>query len=256
VAKRYPSAVATTSPITVTAIHVLLVDDHRKLREPLALYLRRQGLEATTAADAARMKALLAEQRFDVIVLDVMLPDGDGFSLCRELRQRDSTPVILLTARGEVDDRVLGLEQGADDYVTKPFEPRELVARIRTLHRRYRATAPTPAEEPAPATAYRFAGWRYAPLTQTLQHPDGSNRRLGQAEGRLLLAFLRQPQEVLHRDLLLARIRSPERPLEDRSLDRQVSRLRLRLALAAGESPLRTVWGRGYLLDCPVEALD
>ncbi|WP_295465404.1 response regulator transcription factor [uncultured Pseudomonas sp.] len=240
----------------MTAIHVLLVDDHRKLREPLATYLRRQGFEATPAADATRMKALLAEQRFDVIVLDVMLPDGDGFSLCRELRERSDTPVILLTACGEVDDRVRGLEQGADDYLTKPFEPRELVARIRTLHRRYQATAPALPSEPAPAAAYRFADWHYIPLTQCLRHPDGSARRLGQAEARLLLAFLRQPQAVLHRDRLLAQVRAPDRELEDRSLDRQVSRLRLRLADAAGESPLRTVWGRGYLLDCPVEALD
>ncbi|MDQ7914141.1 response regulator transcription factor [Pseudomonas sp. 102515] len=240
----------------MTAIHVLLVDDHRKLREPLAIYLRRQGLEATTAADATRMKALLAQQRFDVIVLDVMLPDGDGFSLCRELRQRDTTPVMLLTARGEVDDRVLGLEQGADDYLTKPFEPRELVARIRTLHRRYQATTPTVAVEPTPAAAYRFADWHYIPLTQCLRHADGSTRRLGQAEARLLLAFLCQPRTVLHRDLLLHQVRPPDRALEDRSLDRQVSRLRLRLADPAGESPLRTVWGRGYLLDCPVEALD
>lgn len=240
----------------MTAIHVLLVDDHRKLREPLAIYLRRQGFEATTAADATRMKALLAQQRFDVIVLDVMLPDGDGFSLCRELRQRDTTPVILLTARGELDDRVLGLEQGADDYLTKPFEPRELVARIRTLHRRSRTTAPPPMRESIPAAIYRFAGWHYAAVSQRLQYPDGSTRRLGQAEARLLLAFLCQPQTVLHRDLLLDRVRPPDRELEDRSLDRQVSRLRLRLTDPAGESPLRTVWGRGYLLDCPVEALD
>ncbi|MEH3021724.1 MAG: response regulator transcription factor [Pseudomonas oryzihabitans] len=239
----------------MTAIHVLLVDDHRKLREPLATYLRRQDFEVTTAADAARMSALLAEQRFDVIVLDVMLPDGDGFSLCRELRQRSDTPVLLLTARGEVDDRVFGLDQGADDYLTKPFEPRELVARLRTLHRRYQATATACPSEPL-AAAYRFVGWHYVPVSQRLLHPDGSARRLGQAEARLLLAFLRQPQTVLHRDRLLAQVRAPDRELEDRSLDRQVSRLRLRLAGAAGESPLRTVWGRGYLLDCPVEALD
>lgn len=238
-------------------MRILLAEDDMLLGDGIRAGLALEGDTVDWVTDGQAAQAALETDPFDLVVLDIGLPRRSGLEVLASLRKRgDATPVLILTARDKVTDRVTGLDTGADDYLTKPFEPRELVARIRTLHRRYQATAPALPSEPEPAAAYRFADWHYIPLTQCLRHPDGSARRLGQAEARLLLAFLRQPQAVLHRDRLLAQVRAPDRELEDRSLDRQVSRLRLRLADAAGESPLRTVWGRGYLLDCPVEALD
>ena len=240
----------------MTAIHVLLVDDHRKLREPLAIYLRRQGLEATTAADATRMKALLAQQRFDVIVLDVMLPDGDGFSLCRELRQRDTTPIILLTARGEVDDRVLGLEQGADDYLTKPFSARELLARINAVLRRTRMLPPNLTVSES-SRLIGFGQWQLDTSARHLLDDAGTVVALSGAEYRLLRVFLDHPQRVLSRDQLLNLTQGREADIFDRSIDLLVSRLRQRLGDDAREPEyIKTVRSEGYVFSLPVRLVE
>ena len=229
----------------MTAIHVLLVDDHRKLREPLAIYLRRQGLEATTAADATRMKALLAQQRFDVIVLDVMLPDGDGFSLCRELRQRDTTPIILLTARGEVDDRVLGLEQGADDYLTKPFLMQELLLRVQhILQRAYRA-------ELQRGAAGRLAlGARTVELADALVRlPDGRTLPLTATERALLQKLAENRGHIVTYDALFESVWGQDYFGGENTLGVHIRHLREKIEDNASKPRyLLTVRGIGYKL--------
>jgi DNA-binding response OmpR family regulator len=237
---------------------ILIVDDHRKVREPLALYLRRHDFNVVTAGDAAQMWSMLAHTAFDAIVLDVGLPDGNGFDLCQTLHRRMNVPVILLTALGEPADRVRGLDLGADDYVVKPFEPRELVARIHSVLRRRgvqqaRQTDVTLPPAPPAALHYRFANWTYDAGANVLSRPDGSRVKLSTAEGRLLHVFLLHPQTVLARDRLIDLVTRPGAEVFDRSIDRQVSRLRLKLADPSRESDLlRTVWGDGYVLTADV----
>ncbi|QEI09413.1 response regulator [Pigmentiphaga aceris] len=246
----------------------MVVDDHRKIRDPLAVYLRRHGFDVRTAPDAAAMHMLLRHERFDVIVLDVMLPDGDGFDLCRQIHAEHDSLVILLTALGESEERVRGLELGADDYVVKPFDPRELVARIQSvLRRRSRTLAqgaampPVAVEEiPAqpPVRRYGFAGWVFDVDLGRLTRPSGAPVALSEVECRLLLALLQHPNTVLSRERLLDLTegeRSGE-PAFDRTIDRQVSRLRLKLSDDARQSELlRTVWGNGYRLVADVKVL-
>ncbi|KQQ64975.1 two-component system response regulator [Pseudomonas sp. Leaf127] len=246
------SSVASPAPCPP---RILVVDDHRKIRDPLAVYLRRHRFEVRTAEDAAGMWQLLAQQRFDVIVLDVMLPDGDGFELCHRLHRRENIPVILLTARDTSADRVRGLDIGADDYVTKPFEPRELVARINSLLRRRGATVAA-----APAVAviadtvrHAFAGLSFTHSTGLLVHSDGSMVRLSRVESRLLSVFLAHPNQVLSRQKLIDLTTRPDHEVFDRAIDRQISRLRRKLRdNAAVPELLRTVWGDGYILASPV----
>lgn len=239
-----------------TAPCVLIVDDSRKIREPLAAYLRRHTFDVRTAADAAGMWQLLKQHAFDVIILDVSLPDGDGFDLCSRLHRRADTPVILLTARDTSADRVRGLDLGADDYVTKPFEPRELVARINSVLRRHR---PGAAKQVASTSAlkmspcYRFAGWLYNPSHTTLTRDQGAQIVLSTVESKLLQVFLDQPNTLLPRERLIDLTTATDSDVSDRAIDRQVSRLRRKLAYSAGEPELlRTVWGGGYLFAADV----
>ena len=234
------------------APRVLVVDDHRKIREPLAIYLRRHSFEVRTAEDAAGMWQLLKTQAFDVIVLDVLLPDGDGFELCNQLHRRSNTPVILLTARDTAADRIRGLDLGADDYVTKPFEPRELVARINSVLRRQgRATGPT-----APSTgarAYQFSGWHFSVTSATLRRGAHPDIQLSTAESRLLQVFLAHPNTLLPRERLIDLTAAADSDVSDRAIDRQVSRLRRKLAHdTEAVDLLRTIWGGGYLLAADV----
>lgn len=243
------------SPAT-PAPRILVVDDHRKIRDPLAVYLRRHLFEVRTAEDAAGMWQLLAQQRFDVIVLDVMLPDGDGFELCHSLHRRENIPVILLTARDTSADRVRGLDIGADDYVTKPFEPRELVARINSLLRRRGAVQVEPPALPVSVDAleHEFAGMRFNAGTGTLVRADGSVVRLSTVESRLLGVFLAHPQQVLSRQRLIDLTTRPGSEVFDRAIDRQISRLRRKLDdNPAVPELLRTVWGDGYRLAAQVQ---
>jgi DNA-binding response OmpR family regulator len=233
---------------------ILIVDDHRKIRDPLAVYLRRHSFDVRTAEDAAGMWQLLKQQSFDVVVLDVMLPDGDGFDLCGMLHRRANLPVILLTARDASADRVKGLDLGADDYVTKPFEPRELVARINSvLRRRGTQVALDQALSASSMQRYEFAGLSFISSTEMLLRADGSQVQLSTAEGRLLTVFLKHPNLTLDRQRLLDLTARPGSDIYDRAIDRQISRLRRKLV----DDPLqpqllRTVWGGGYVLAADV----
>jgi DNA-binding response OmpR family regulator len=231
---------------------ILVVDDHRKIRDPLAVYLRRHSFDVRTAEDAAGMWQLLKQQAFDVVVLDVMLPDGDGFELCGMLHRRSNLPVILLTARDTSADRVRGLDLGADDYLTKPFEPRELVARINSVLRR-RGTSlrvDTPPAEVTPVLQrYDFAGLSFMSATDMLTRADHSQVRLSTAESRLLNVFLKHPNITLDRQRLMDLTTRPGNEVFDRAIDRQISRLRRKLADDPQQPELlRTVWGGGYVL--------
>ena len=201
------------------------------------------------AEDAAKGRAALLEHTPDLVLLDIMMPGEDGLSLCRHLREAKDLPVILLTARGEATDRIVGLEIGADDYVVKPFEPRELVARIRSVLRRS-ARAPAAPEEDA---LYEFEGWQLDPLKRRLTDPQGAVVPTSSAEFRLLIAFVTHPRQVLDRDRLLDMVQGREAHLFDRAVDNQVSRLRRKIEEDSREPKLiQTVWGGGYRLAADV----
>lgn len=222
---------------------ILLVDDKRSLREPLAEYLTRQGFAVREAESAAGARTILASETPDIALLDIMMPGEDGLSLCRHLVETRQLPTILLTAKGEAMDRIIGLEIGADDYVTKPFEPRELVARIRSVLRRAERPVAAPAEE----LLYRFEGWQLDPLKRRLTDPEGALVPLSTAEFRMLRAFCDHPRQVLDRDRLLDMVQGREAHLFDRAVDNQVSRLRRKIE-ADSRDPhfIQTVRGGGY----------
>jgi two-component system OmpR family response regulator len=230
-------------------VRLLLVDDEPGLREPLAEYLSGQGFDVFQAEDSAKARTLLRETRPDLVLLDIMMPGEDGLSLCRHLIEARQLPVIFLTARGEATDRIVGLEIGADDYVVKPFEPRELVARIRSVLRR--ASRPQPAAEED--ALYEFDGWQLDPLKRRLTDPEGAVVAISSAEFRLLMAFLQFPRQVLDRDRLLDMVQGREAHLFDRAVDNQISRLRRKIETNRGEPKLiQTVWGGGYRLAADV----
>ena len=228
---------------------LLLVDDEASLREPLAEYLARQGFVVRQAEDAAKARSALLEETPDLVLLDIMMPGEDGLSLCRHLSESKNLPVIMLTAKGESMDRIVGLEIGADDYVAKPFEPRELVARIRSVLRRA-SKASSPTDEDA---LYEFDGWKLDPLKRKLTDPEGTIVPVSSAEFRLLVAFLNHPRQVLDRDRLLDMVQGREAHLFDRAVDNQVSRLRRKMEHDSRDPKLiQTVWGGGYRLAADV----
>ena len=233
-----------TAPTTL-----LLVDDEPGLREPLAEYLSGQGFSVLEAESAAAARTTLGETTPDLVLLDIMMPGEDGLSLCRHLVETRDLPVILLTARGEATDRIVGLEIGADDYVTKPFEPRELVARIRSVLRRSERAPIVQDEE----LVYRFDGWTLDPLKRKLVDPDGTTVPISTAEFRMLRAFCDHPRQVLDRDRLLDMVQGREAQLFDRAVDNQVSRLRRKIE-ADSRNPqlIQTVRGGGYRLSADV----
>ena len=232
--------------------HILVVDDDAEIRGLLGEYLRKNGCRATVVAEGKAMWTALARGKVDLIVLDLMLPGEDGLELCRKLRAESDTPVIMLTARGEETDRIVGLEIGADDYLAKPFSARELLARIKSVLRRTRSLPRNLRAEEARAIA--FAGWRLDTVARHLISPDGVLTSLSGAEFRMLRIFLGHPNHVLSRDQLMVLSHGREAEPFDRSIDNQVSRLRHRL----GEDPadpkiIKTVRGEGYVLAVPVE---
>ncbi|UVI39774.1 response regulator [Qipengyuania spongiae] len=233
-------------------ISLLLVDDERTLREPLAEYLTGQGFAVREAESAAAARSVLREHTPDIVLLDIMMPGEDGLSLTRHLVETQGLPVILLTARGEAMDRIVGLEIGADDYVTKPFEPRELVARIRTVLRRVEKgadSAPVPADD----FLYAFEGWTLDPLKRRLTDPEDAVVSISTAEFRLLRAFCDHPRQVLDRDRLLDMVQGREAHLFDRAVDNQVSRLRRKIEVDSRNPMLiQTVRGGGYRLAADV----
>lgn len=230
-------------------IRLLLVDDESALREPLAEYLSRQGFSVTQAASAAEARAHIRDETPDLALLDIMMPGEDGLSLCRHLTESRAIPTIFLTAKGEATDRIVGLEIGADDYVVKPFEPRELVARIRSVLRR---ASRGPAERQENED-FLFDAWRLDPLKRRLIDPEGAIVPISSAEFRLLLAFLEHPRQVLDRDRLLDMVQGREAHLFDRAVDNQVSRLRRKIEVDSRNPQLiQTVWGGGYMLAADV----
>jgi len=231
--------------------HILIVDDDAEIRTLLSDYLRREGYVASVAAEGQTMREVLGRERIDLVILDLMLPGEDGLVLCRNLRAESHLPVIMLTARGEEVDRIVGLEMGADDYIAKPFNPRELLARIRAVLRRAR-TLPGPADH-TPAERIHFAGWILELARRQLVNPDGVVVPLSGGEFRMLTVFLERPNRILSRDQLLDLTRGRETVPFDRSVDVQVGRLRKRLG-DDGQSPalIKTVRGEGYVLSATV----
>ncbi len=231
--------------------HILIVDDDREIRDLLSRFLERNGLRVSVARDEREMQKVLQGAAIDLVVLDAMLPGKNGFTICRELRAAGNLPIIMLTAAGEETDRIVGLEMGADDYVAKPFNPRELLARMRAVLRR--AAEPGRAIE-APRGALGFAGWTLDVARRQLLSPEGALVTLSTGEFDLLLAFAEHPQRVLSRDQLLdiARGRGPA-PF-DRSIDVQVSRLRRKIEVdPRAPEIIATVRGGGYVFTPAVE---
>lgn len=237
-----------------TPEHLLVVDDDREIRRLIEEYLTQAGYRVATAADGKAMRRLMEQHRFDLVVLDLMLPGEDGLSLCRDLRSRSNIPVLMLTARGSEIDRIVGLEMGADDYLAKPFNPRELLARIRSILRRAHAL-PTNLV-PEEVAVFRFAGWTLEVASRNVTAPDGLVVPLSGAEFRLLRVLLEHPHRVFSRDQLLELTNGREAILFDRSIDVLVGRLRKRLRDDGKEPALiKTVRGEGYVLAASVEAL-
>ncbi len=207
--------------------HILVVEDARDIREPLARYLREHSYRATTAADAATARKLLKSSAIDLIVLDIMMPGEDGLSLCRYVRDTTQIPIILLTARGEEIDRIIGLEMGADDYLPKPFSPRELIARITAVIRRTNALPPR--LQPPVAAKIHFGHWTLDTGRRELIGPDSVALPLSTGEFRLLLVLLERPKIALSRNQLLDLTKGKDAELFDRSIDNHVSRLRKKI---------------------------
>lgn len=237
-------------------IRCLVVDDDREIRVALQEYLQRFGMTVSAAASGAEMRRQLmaGSDRFDVVVLDLMLPDDNGLDLCRWVQETSKVPVIMLTAQGDPGSRVLGLELGADDYLGKPFEPRELVARIHAVLRRAQRGERKPGSN-GQHRVVSFEGWSFDRLLRQLVSPDRVVVALSSAEYRLLSAFVERPGRVLSREQLIELTRAPGVEVNDRSVDLAVSRLRQKL----GDSPreprlIRTMRGEGYLFDAKVSS--
>lgn len=231
--------------------HILIVDDDPEIRELLATYLTKGGYRVSAAQDGHRMWRQLEHNRIDLVVLDVMLPGDDGLTLCRMLRGKSSIPIIMLTARGEEMDRILGLEMGADDYLPKPFNPRELQARIKAVLWRARNLQ---GSRPESGDKIRFSGWTLDTSARHLVAEDGVIVSLSGAEYKLLRIFLDRPRRVLSRDQLMGLLEGRDWTPDERTVDIQISRLRKRLREDAREPQLiKTVRGEGYVLSAKVE---
>ena len=229
------------------APHILIVDDHREIRDLVSRALTKEGFRVSTAADGRAMQKVLADGRIDLILLDLMLPGEDGLSLCRTLRAKSNVPIIMLTAKGEEVDRVIGLEMGADDYLSKPFGSRELIARIKAVLRRSQETMSKGDSEQRPKT-YHFNRWGLDTGARALLRDDGVTVPLSTGEYDLLIALVERPQRVLNRDQLLDLARGRSAAGLDRSIDTQVSRLRKKLELDPSDPKIiKTVWGGGYM---------
>ncbi|VVP37820.1 Transcriptional regulatory protein OmpR [Pseudomonas fluorescens] len=237
--------------------HILIVDDDREIRELVGNYLKKNGLRTTVVADGRQMRSFLEANTVDLIVLDIMMPGDDGLQLCRELRsgKHKATPILKLTARDDETDRILGLEMGADDYLTKPFAARELLARINAVLRRTRMLPPNLLITES-GRQLGFGRWRLDTTARHLLDEDGTMVALSGAEYRLLRVFLDHPQRVLSRDQLLNLTQGRDADLFDRSIDLLVSRLRQRLKDDSRESTyIKTVRSEGYVFSYPVELL-
>ncbi|MEW4468449.1 response regulator [Parasphingorhabdus sp. JC815] len=233
--------------------HILLVDDEATLREPLAEYLTKQGFRVQQASDASQARSVMNAFNFDIILLDIMMPGEDGLSFCRHVRDKTEIPVIFISAKGEELDRIVGLELGADDYITKPFSPRELVARIKVVLRR---TTNGNGLQPGSGTIYQFSGWTLKTDQRSLTDHEGVTVPLSSGEYQMLLALLSRAGQVLNRDQLLDITQGREAHAFDRAVDNQISRLRRKIE-ADPKNPeiIKTVWGGGYVLAGDVKTL-
>ena len=231
--------------------HILVVDDHSEIRDLLKRFLEQHGMRVSCARDGKEMKRLLDEREFDLLVLDLMMPGEDGLTLCRELRVKSRLPIIMLTGLGEETDRIIGLDMGADVYLAKPFNPRELLARIKAVMRRTQAEI-----QPVPETLtrdLRFDRWLLDINRRELVDEEGVGMSLSTAEFDLLKVFLERPQRVLSRDQLLDLARGREAVAFDRAIDTLVSRLRRKLERDPKNPELiKTIWGGGYLFAADV----
>jgi len=233
--------------------HILIVDDDAEIRGLIREYLQKHGYRVATAANGRELRSAAQTAPPDLIVLDLMLPGEDGLELCRELRTGSNVPIIMLTARGDETDRIVGLEMGADDYLPKPFSPRELLARIKSVLRRARALPENLKREEV--SSFRFAGWTLDVATRNLTSPEGVVIALSGTEFRLLRIFLDHPSRILTRDQLIDLMLSRDASPFDRAIDVQVSRLRHRLGEDAKEPAIiKTVRSQGYVFAAAVEA--
>ena len=231
--------------------HVLVVDDDKELRTLVSTFLTRSGYRVSLASNGAEMMQTLADARVDLVILDIMMPGEDGLSLCRRLRASGNMPIIMLTAAGEETDRVVGLEMGADDYLTKPFSTRELLARIRAVLRR--SALPGLGSAVGSSRVFEFCGWRLDVTRRRLYSPAKAVVDLRTAEFDLLLALIERPNHVLTRDQLLDLARGRTGTAFDRSIDVHVSRLRHRIEVDPKEPELiKTVRSGGYVFTAPV----
>jgi two-component system OmpR family response regulator len=247
-----------TSPAmgaTPATSHVLVIDDDPSVRQMIADYLGDNDIQVTTLAGGQAIPEVMARHTIDLLILDLRLPGEDGMQIARQLRADSDVPIIILTGRNEEADRVMGLELGADDYLTKPFSPRELLARIRALLRRSR-THETVAESVARVRAYRFADWELNVRLRRLTSPQGAVIAITNSEFNLLVAFLAAPQRVLSREHLLNASRLHNDEVYDRSIDVQVGRLRKKVQAEQPQTPLiRTERGAGYVFTATVETV-
>jgi two-component system, OmpR family, response regulator len=241
--------------------HILIVDDEPRIRTMLRRYLVGEGLKVTEAADGAALRSVLDREAVDLVLLDLMMPGEDGLSLARYIRQRSEIPIIMLTGKGDLIDRVVGLEAGADDYIIKPFELREVLARIRTVMRRSgaRTTAsatPAPVRPTDPAEErLAFEGWRLDLVRRELNRPTGEPVPLTAGEFELLCVFARHPNRVLSREQLMDLVKGREWAAYDRAVDTQVARLRKKIEADPSDPKLiKTMRGGGYIFAAAVTA--
>ena len=235
--------------------HVLALDDDPSIRQIVAEYLSENELRVTAVATGKELVAVMAKETIDLVVLDLRLHGEDGMQIARKLREQSSIPILMLTGRADEADRVMGLELGADDYLTKPFSPRELLARIRALLRRARAQASV-ADEIAKVRAYRFGKWELSIGLRRLKSPEGKSVELTNGEFSLLTAFLSSPHRVLTRDQLLDLSRLHNAEVYDRSIDVQILRLRRKIEIdPAHPEFIVTERGAGYVFSADVTAV-
>ncbi len=233
--------------------HLLIVDDDREIRTLLGQYFETHGYRTSVVAEGKSMRKVLQQSHVDLLVLDLMLPGEDGLAICRELRTRSQLPIIMLTARGDDVDRIVGLEVGADDYLPKPFNPRELLGRVKAVLRRAAHAPRDP--DPASVRGFKFAGWQLDTTSRALTDRSGTSVPLSGAEYRLLAVLLTSPNRVLSRAQLTELLRGREADPLDRSIDVRVSRLRQILGDdARAPQIIKTVYGEGYVVGVGVES--
>lgn len=232
--------------------HILLVDDEISIREPLAKYLEKQGYRVNEAQNAALARSVLLSYDINLVLLDIMMPGEDGLSLCRHIAANDGPPVILLSAKDEEMDRIVGLEIGADDYISKPFSPRELLARIKTVLRRVGGNKRVMSDQ----SAFGFEGWTLKIREQNLINPDGILVPLSSGEFQLLKIFVERPGQVLERDQLLDLTKGREAGPFDRAIDNAISRLRRKIEQDPKKPHIiKTIWGGGYCFSAEVNEI-